>query len=64
MAITTSVKNVKVVLKLEEGSQTISGCSKEAANEGLYSMAVAVSGLLNQETEGITKVEEVILIEE
>ena len=64
MAITADVKNVKVVLKLTKGSQTISDCSKEASSEGLYAVAMAVAGLLSEEVEAVTKVEYTSLIEE
>ena len=56
MAITADVKNVKVSLKLAKGSQTISDCSKTASFEGLYGVAMAVAGLLNEELEAVTKV--------
>ena len=64
MAITADVKNVKVSLKLAKGSQTISDFSKAASFEGLYGVAMAVAGLLNEELEAVTKVEETSLIEE
>ena len=64
MAITADVKNVKVSLKLAKGSQTISDCNKAASVDGLYAVAIAVAGLLNEELEAVTKVEETSLIEE
>ena len=64
MAITADVKNVKVSLKLAKGSQTISEFSKTASVDGLYAVAIAVAGLLNEELEAVTKVEETSLIEE
>ena len=64
MAITADIKNVKVVLKLTEGSQTISNCSKEATSEGLYSVGTAVAGMLSEELEEVVKVVETTLIEE
>ncbi|QEH67676.1 hypothetical protein QTL86_16650 [Cellulosilyticum sp. ST5] len=64
MAITADVKNVKVVLNLAKGSQTISDCSKTATAEGLYSVGTAVAALLQEELEAVTKVEETSLIEE
>ena len=64
MAITADVKNVKVVLKLAKGSQTVSDCSKTATAQGLYSVGTAVATLLQEELEEVTKVEETTLIEE
>ena len=64
MAITADVKNVKVSLKLAKGSQTISDCNKTASVDGLYAVAIAVAGLLNEELAAVTKVEETSLIEE
>ena len=64
MAITADVKNVKVVLKLAKGSQTVSDCSKTATAQGLYSVSTAVATLLQEELEEVTKVEETTLIEE
>lgn len=64
MAITADVKNVKVVLKLAKGSQTVSDCSKTATAEGLYEVSRAVAILLQEELEAVTKVEETTLIEE
>ena len=64
MAIIKDVAAVKVVLTQKEGMQTISGCSKTATEEGLYSLATAVAELLDEEVREISKVETTILIEE
>lgn len=52
------VKNTKVVLKLAKGSQTISGCSHTATDDGLYDLAMAVAGLESEELDSVTKVVE------
>lgn len=62
MAIKADVKNVKVVLKLAKGSQTVSDCNKAATSEGLYNVGLAVANLLSEELEEVTKVEETSLI--
>ncbi len=64
MAIVKDIDSVKVVLKHKEGTQTISGCSKSATEEGLYSLATAVAELLEEEVREVSKVETTILIEE
>ncbi len=62
--VSTAIKGVKVVLKLAEGSQTISNCNVEATNENLYALATAVGKLEAQRVDAITKVEETTLINE
>lgn len=64
MAITAHPKSVKVVLKLAEGQQVITGCSLSATNEQLYKLGLAVSKLELQRCDAITKVVETTLIEE
>ncbi len=64
MAIVKDVAAVKVVLKHEDGMQTISGCSKSATEEGLYNLGVAVAELLQEEVREISKVETTILVQE
>ncbi len=64
MAVTADLKDVKVVLKLAEGSQSITKCNKQATDEGLYAMGKAVATLESQPLEAITKVVESTLIEE
>ena len=57
-------KGVKVVLKLTEGSQTISDCNMSATDDQLFALGTAVSKLEKEEVETITKVEETTLIGE
>ncbi len=64
MAVTTELKGIKLVLDLEKGSQTISGCNPSATNEGLNALGKAVASLVQSPIEAIVKVEETILIEE
>lgn len=58
------VKDVKVVLKLAEGSQTIPGCNQAATDEQLYALGSAVGLLELKDVEAINKVEETMLISE
>ena len=60
--VTGVLKDVKVTLKLAEGSQTISGCSHEATDEQLYALGKAVSKLEAQGLEDIVKITETALI--
>lgn len=62
--VSDALKDVKVVLKLAKGSQTISGCNKSASNEQLYELATAVASLEAESLEIVTKVEERTLISE
>ena len=55
-------KNVKVVLKLAEGSQTISDCSMSATNDQLFALATAVGTLTKEAIDTVSKVEETLLI--
>ena len=57
-------KGVKVVLKLADGSQTISDCNMSATDDELFALGTAVSKLVKEEVETITKVEETALIGE
>lgn len=63
MAITGTLEEVKVVLKLTKGSQTLAHCNKEATDEGLYSLGVAVGSLNEEGLEEIVKVTETQLVE-
>lgn len=62
--ITADIKGTKVVLKLAEGSQTVTDCNIGATNEQLYALATAVAKLEKEELEGVTKVVETNLISE
>lgn len=64
MAVTEELKSVKVVLKLSEGSQTISDCRQDATNEQLYKLGDAVSKLEAKTVKTMTKVVESALINE
>lgn len=64
MAVVGEVKNTKVVLKLEEGTQTISNCSNIADDQTLYKLGQLVSSLQQHTVEGISKVVETTLVEE
>lgn len=63
MAVTGRLDEVKVVLKLTKGSQTIGHCNKEATDEGLYRLGVAIGSLNAESLEEVVKVEETQLIE-
>ncbi|MBE6023244.1 MAG: hypothetical protein E7231_08435 [Cellulosilyticum sp.] len=62
--VTAALKSTKVVLKLAEGSQTISGCNTVATDENLFALGQAVSKLEAQDVEAVTKVVESTLIQE
>lgn len=63
MAITGTLDEVKVVLKFTKGSQTIPHCNKEATDEGLYNLGVAIGSLNAESLENIMKVTETNLIQ-
>ena len=62
--VSATLKGTKVVLKLAEGSQTISGCNPTATDEQLYALGDAVSKLEAQSVDAVTKVVESTLINE
>lgn len=62
--VTSAVKSMKVVLKLAEGSQTITNCSAAASDEALYTLGNAVGKLEAKRVDAITKVVETTLINE
>ncbi|MGL4737047.1 MAG: hypothetical protein ACRCW2_06275 [Cellulosilyticaceae bacterium] len=62
MAVTESVSGVKVVLKLEKGSQTISGCKHDATGEALYNMGKAIGTLQSENVNEIVKIQETKLV--
>lgn len=62
--ISEAPKSMKVVLKLGEGTQTISNISLEATNENLYAIGTAVGKLCAQRVDAIIKVQETTLINE
>lgn len=63
MAVTAEVKGVKLVLKLEKGSQTVSNCSQGASDDALYAIGDAVASLQRENVASMSKVVETILIE-
>lgn len=62
--VSAALKDVKVVLKLAKGSQTISNCNKSASDEQLYALGSAVASLEAESLETITKVMESTLIKD
>lgn len=62
--VSAEVKEVKVVLKLAKGSQTIAGCNQSASNDQLYALGSAVSTLTAEAVGSISKVEETVLVNE
>lgn len=62
MAVTEKIKDVKVVLNLTKGSQTIAGCKVDASPESLHTLGRAVGDLHQEDVEKICKVTEVELI--
>ena len=54
--VSAALKDVKVVLKLAKGSQTISNCNKSATDEQLYALGSAVATLEAESLETVTKV--------
>lgn len=58
------LKGIKVVLKLTEGSQTITGCNQSATDDQLYTLGSAVAKLEAHDLEGMSKIEESILMNE
>lgn len=62
--VTSKMAGIKVVLDLNEGSQTISNCNKSATDEQLHNLGKAVASLEKEGVEAISKVVEYSLIEE
>ena len=62
--VSAALKGVKVVLKLAEGSQTISDCNAKATDEQLYALGNAVSKLEAEHVQAISKVTESVLVNE
>jgi len=63
MAVTAEVKGVKLVLKLEKGSQTVSNCSQSGSDDALHAIGKAVATLQKEQVTSISKVVEAVLIE-
>lgn len=64
MAVKAVAKGVKLVLKLNKGTQTVSNCSQSASDDALYTIGGAVASLQQEEVTNLTKVVETILVEE
>lgn len=62
MAVQKTLDEVKVVLKLQKGSQTIAKCNKEVTDEAYFALGQAVASLQREAVQGITKIEESILV--
>lgn len=62
MAVTEKIKDVKVVLNLTKGSQSISGCKVDASAENLHTLGKAIGDLHQEAVEKIYKVTETELI--
>ena len=62
MAVTSTLEEVKVVVKFTKGSQTIAHCNKEATDEGLYNLGTAIGSLNAESIEDIMKVQETQLV--
>lgn len=62
MAVTETVSTVKVVLKLDKGSQTISGCKHDATGDALYQLGKAISALQSENLNEIVKIQETKLV--
>ena len=56
MAVAEKIQGVKVVLKLEKGSQTISGCKHDATGEALYQVGSAIASLQAYSIKNMQKV--------
>lgn len=62
MAVTEKIKDVKVVLNLTKGSQSIPGCKVDATAEELHTLGSAIGELHQEDVEKIYKVTETELI--
>lgn len=62
MAIKEKLKEVKVVLDLTKGTQTISNCKVDASPDALYSMGIAVGDLHQETVERVMKITESELV--
>lgn len=61
MAVTETIKEVKVVLNLTKGSQTIPNCKQDASPAELYAISNAVADLHAESIEKITKVTQAVI---
>ena len=56
MAVQENISEVKVVIGLSKGSQTISKCKIDASADALYNTAMAVADLHMEKAETVYKV--------
>lgn len=61
MAVTEKMEEVKVILKLTKGSQTIPNCKADATAEQLHTMGTAVGELHQEGVEKVMKITESLL---
>lgn len=64
MAIQSVLEEVKVALKFTKGSQTIGHCNKQASDESLHTLGMAIGSLNAEALQSITKVTEALLLVE
>ena len=62
MAVTEKIKDVKVVLNLTKGTQTIPNCKPDAEAEKLHDLGTAIGDLHEEDVEKIYKVVESELV--
>lgn len=62
MAVNEQIKDVKVVLDLTKGSQTISNCKVDATAEELYDIGHAIGSLHAEDIQRVYKVTQTELI--
>lgn len=63
MAVSSKKEKVKVVLKFDQGSQTLTRCKQSATDEALYQLGEAIGSLNTAALEDIMKVTEEKLIQ-
>ncbi|MEG0014803.1 MAG: hypothetical protein RSD26_11445 [Cellulosilyticaceae bacterium] len=61
MAVTEKMEEVKVILNLTKGSQTIPDCKPDATAEQLHTLGTAVGALHQEDIEKIMKVTQSLL---
>lgn len=61
MAVTETIQEVKVVLDLTKGTQTIPNCKLDASAQSLHDIGTAVGSLHAEDVQKIIKVTETLL---
>lgn len=61
MAVSENIQEVKVVLGLTKGTQTIPNCKRDATAQELYDLGQAVGSLHEQDVKKVTKVTETLI---